>query len=149
MFPTPTERSPSDRRVLADRRARPMPLWAVVRHAGRRGGFRRRDEGHNEYVDRASARTALFATFVVLASALDAFLTLVHINRGGSEVNPVMDVVLSHGVFFFLSVKLIVTTLGVWLLAVHQLFPVGRLSLRFVAWTYVFLLFYHGFLLAR
>lgn len=52
----------------------------------------------------------------MLLSCADAFLTLQLIERGMVEVNPVMQTAIGHGVSFFISVKLLLTAFGIFVL---------------------------------
>jgi hypothetical protein len=118
----------------------------VFRVGGRRQGFRRFGEGRNRYVDRLSLRAVLLALFVVLASALDACFTLLHIEGGGQEVNPLMAAALEQGLLPFLVVKLPLTALGSIFLAIHQNFRVAWIALHVAAAAYAALLLYHAVL---
>jgi hypothetical protein len=138
----------SDRRSHADRRARPTPLWAVLRPGGRRRGFRRREEERNQYQDQPSGRIVLLVLLVVVFSALDALLTLLHIERGGFEVNPVMRWALETGMGTFVATKTVGTSVGAIFLAIHQNFPLSRVALHVVAVVYGAILGYHGILVA-
>src|SRR5687768_13378381 len=78
-------RPPSlDRRRLPDRRARPMTLWSALRWQGRCHGCRRAWEGRHVYVDCLARRTVALALLVVRGSVLEAVLTLLHLQDGGS-----------------------------------------------------------------
>lgn len=137
----------AERRGTTDRRARPTTLLGSLRPGGRRRGFRRAGEGLNRYVDRLSGPTILLSILILLASILDATLTLRHLQNGGRELNPLMHAVLEGGVALFAAVKILATGLGVIVLAIHQNYALGRLALRIAAVVYIALLGYHAFLL--
>lgn len=82
----------------------------------------------------------------MLASAFDAYFTLLHLQVGGVEANPVMLLAVERGPLFFVSVKMALTAGGCLLLAAHQLFPLGILGLRLLAGGYSILLAYHALL---
>jgi hypothetical protein len=137
----------SERRQVRDRRVGPTTLLGALRPGGRRRGFRRSGEGRDRYVDRLDAVTVFLSLIVLVASVLDAILTLRHLQNGGWELNPLMHAVLECGVPFFVGAKILATGIGVVFLAIHQNFALGRLTLRLAALVYVALLGYHAFLL--
>ena len=134
---------PPDRRRLRDRRARPTTLWSALRWQGRRTGFRRAGEGHRAYVDCLAPRVVGLAVLVSVCSALDALLTLQHLHNGGEEANPLLHLALSHSPTLFLILKSSLTGAGVWVLAVHQQFPLAARSLYTLALGYGLVLVYH------
>jgi len=135
-----------NRRLVADRRARPTPLWGTLRLRGRRRGFRRAGEARNRYVDRLSMRVVVLSLVIVILSFLDAGFTLLHLELGGWEVNPLMRLALVAGIPFFLTVKICLTGVGVVFLAAHQNFRLSWVALRCVATVYLWLLAYHIYL---
>jgi hypothetical protein len=62
---------------------------------------------------------AVILTLVML-SVLDSFLTLELINRGATEVNPVMAYYLSHGPLVFFSVKYFLTAAPILLVLTYK-----------------------------
>jgi hypothetical protein len=57
---------------------------------------------------------------MVLLSVLDAFLTLELIQRGATEVNPVMAYYLSRGPLVFFSVKYFLTAASILLVLIYK-----------------------------
>ena len=103
-----------DRRRLPDRRARPTTLWSALRWQGRRTGFRRALEGRYTYVDGLARPTVVLALFVAASSLLDALLTLLYLEDGGGEANPLMHLAIAHSQTLFLAVKIGLTGPAVW-----------------------------------
>ncbi len=136
-----------DRRAGNDRRARPTPFTAIFRWQGRRHTFRRQGEGANQHVDRPSRRTSALVVCIVTLSLLDAFFTLLHLEQGGKEINPLMALFLGLGVPMFLIAKTTLTDLGVIFLAIHENFRLGQRALNVAAVVYSILLSYHGVLI--
>jgi hypothetical protein len=87
--------------------------------------------------------------FVVICSALDALFTLLYLQQGGSEANPVMALALNQGITAFVSLKMGLTGLGTSLLAIYEHSWFGRRSLQALALTYSMLLVYHLMLFYR
>ena len=138
-----------ERRRLVDRRACPTTLWSALRWQGRRQGFRRSGEGHRAYVDCLAWRTVVLAALVYAGSILDAILTLLHLQDGGSEANPLMHLALAHSTTVFITCKLSMTGGVVWFLAVHQQFPLAARGLYGLALGYGAVLAYHLVLVWR
>ena len=137
---------PPERRWLADRRARPTPFVGVFRIRGQRRDCRRQGEGRSRYFDCVSVRTAILVLAVLILCSLDALFTLLHIQNGGQEVNPIMRLVLLGGPQFFVTIKIGTTALGVIFLAIHEHFRASCMALHCVILVYGALLAYHAFL---
>jgi hypothetical protein len=144
---TPAEMPATERRQQADRRARPTSFWGALRGNGQRKGFRRAGEAHNTYVDCPSPPVVMLLFAVLTCSILDAVLTLLFLERGGEEANPVMAFVLAYGITPFVGLKMALTGIGAWFLAAHQHFPLAFKGLCLLAGGYVLLLFIHTALL--
>ena len=134
---------PPDRRRLSDRHARPTTLWSAVRWQGRRTGFRRAGEGHRAYVDCLTLHTTGLTVVVYVCSILDALLTLLYLQDGGSEANPLMRLALVHGPNAFVAPKLSITAGAVWWLAAHQQWTLAMRGLHGLALGYGAVLVYH------
>lgn len=80
---------------------------------------------------------------ILLLNVLDAFLTLVHINQGGSEANPLMDRLIQAGEQTFLFEKTFVV--GVWLLLLvaHKHFRLARIGLWLLLGIYLGIFVFH------
>jgi hypothetical protein len=78
-----------------------------------------------------------------MGSLLDAYVTLVHIQHGGSEANPLMALALAHGPTVFVGIKMGLTGAGAWFLAAHQYFPLASTGLYGLVLGYGMLLVYH------
>lgn len=101
------------------------------------------------WAGRLAPATAALAIFIALASALDALCTLLHLEDGGIELNPVMRLALSAGVPVFLWTKTLATGLGTALLAARQDLRLAWAGLHGLAAAYAGILAYHLTLLAR
>ena len=146
---SPTPSLPSERRLQGDRRRSPTRFLSLFRLCGRRRGFRRQGEGKNQYVDCLMARIVVLTLAVVVFSSLDALFTLLHLESGAEEMNPLMRLALLGGLPVFLGLKTWGTGLGALFLAVHQNFHISWLALHGVAVAYGVLLAYHVLLFLR
>ncbi len=132
-----------DQRVIQDRRSHPTSLRSVFKYGGQRKNFRRDGEERNQYVDRPSPRTIVVTFIIFVLSTLDAVFTTIHLENGGSELNPLMDQIIQNG---FQSV-MIIKSLGIGLiacfLAAHQNFKIGIYGMHVSAAIYIVLSAYH------
>jgi hypothetical protein len=135
--------SESERRERHDRR-QCNNVWASLRLSGRRQGSRRNGEGEDTYVDHPARHVVNMACVIIVCSILDALLTLLYIERGGEEANPVMAVAIDFGMTTFVGLKMALTILGIGLLALHQNFRLGLRGLYGMTIIYLILLAYHG-----
>jgi hypothetical protein len=135
----------SERRQRPDRRKK-TTFWGSLRFGGRRRGARRVGEGEATYVDQPARRVTLLVSVILGCSILDALLTLLYIEQGGSEANPIMAVTINWGHAWFLALKMLTTIIGISMLAIHQNFCLGLRGLYGMAIIYMALLFYHGIL---
>ncbi|MCZ6795456.1 MAG: DUF5658 family protein [Planctomycetota bacterium] len=124
-----------------------MSPLSCLRFYGRRRLFRRDSEDLNSYVDCPLTGTMVLVFLVLISSIVDAYLTLDHLAAGALEANPFMSLALDSSTEFFVALKMGLTACGVVFLAVHQLFPLGRMSLRVVTIAYGALVLYHLVLL--
>ena len=82
---------------------------------------RRADEHRQPYfVDRFPASLLAFLLMLLIASLLDAVLTIRLIEAGSGEVNPVMNRLLEHGVPAFLLGKYLLTVIGLPVLLIFK-----------------------------
>lgn len=115
-----------------------------MRLSGRRRGFRRAGEGHCGMADCPLPSVIVLVLGITVFSALDALFTLLYIAHGGSEANPVMALALEYGSDVFVSLKMAVTCLGVWLLSVFQFVPLAYLVLQGLALMYMLVMGIHA-----
>ena len=141
-----TERPKQNEQRERNDRRQNHSMWNSLRFYGRREGARRWGEGQDTYVDRPRRRVTTLVYIITICSILDALLTLLYIERGGSEANPVMNLAINYGNATFVGIKMALTVLGVSFLALHQNFRSGLLSLYAMAGVYLLLLVYHGIL---
>lgn len=135
--PTPT-------RGGGDRRLRPTPrLSRFTFRGGRRRGARRRGEGEGSFVDLYGVRLLSILLWVALMNVADSFFTLVHLQHGGTEVNPVAGLLLATGLPAFVLLKSTLIALALLVLCVHKNFHLARLGIWIAAIAYTLLFLYH------
>ena len=137
-----------DRRRGKDRRQQPTPAWsAFLGYRGRKRG-RRAGENINTYVDRFSNGDVVLVITVLILNILDALFTMLWLQRGGSEANPIMAWLLEIGNSAFLVQKCLIVGLWLVLLLVHKNFRIARVGLWALTGVYSLLLLYHLFLIS-
>lgn len=105
-----------DQRVTADRR---QFTWRTVVFGfarSRRHSPRRDVDGEVIFLDWHHPWLFFLATGTMLLSCADAFLTLLLLELGMVEANPVMGVVMAYGTVAFTSTKLAMTAFGIFVL---------------------------------
>jgi hypothetical protein len=143
-----------DRRGI-DRRTNTKARFKYLLFNGRRERFRRdEDRGKAFIFDRYNQKLFLAITAILILSIIDAVLTLVVIQRGATELNPVMAYFLDHGTSTFIVAKYVLTSIGVLILLIfknvfltkikiytHSLFPcVILIFIAVIVWE-LFLIF--------
>jgi hypothetical protein len=138
-----------------DRRTNKKARLKYLLFNGRRENSRRdEDKGKVFVFDRYNQKLFLAITTILILSILDAVLTLVVIQRGARELNPVMAYFLEHGISTFIVAKYVLTSIGVLILLIfknvflsrikiytHSLFPyVILVFTTVIAWE-LFLIF--------
>jgi len=110
-------------RRIADRRTQEISPFSHYRLLGRRRELRRGDgeEAAVENLDLYPRRFMAVAVSLMLLCLMDAINTLHLLNRGASEINPVMDLLIQQDPQLFIMCKLLLTGLGmIMLMAYHN-----------------------------
>ncbi len=138
----------SDERYLKDRRECPTPALSRFTFHGRRKSFRREaDRQRGGYVDRYAPRLLVPLVMVLALNVLDILFTLMILNAGGCEVNPVVDCAIGLWGDRFWIWKFGLSSACVILLCLHSGFwPVEKVILC-IAVIYVTLALYQYSLL--
>ncbi len=128
-----------------DRRKRPTPRFSRYTLFGgrRRSGGRRPGENDGTYVDQYSARLVAAMLWIAAMNSLDSFFTLVHLQSGGIELNPVADAMLGTGRVGFVACKALLIIVPLAILTLHKNFPLARAGIWTAAGAYTLLVGYH------
>jgi Domain of unknown function (DUF5658) len=108
-----------ERRHRADRRDR--LLWSVCYgsfNPRRRAPPRRLGDSRYHSLDWHAAHLLAVAIGILLLSVVDAFLTVVLLQRGAVEVNPLMAQLVYGNVAAFAGLKMAMTSVGIVLMVV-------------------------------
>lgn len=133
----PVDRGPDRRRAPTARLSR------YTFFGGRRARPRRDEEREGSFVDVYGRRLFFVVMWVALMNIGDSFFTLVHLQAGGVELNPVAKLMLTTGRWNFVFMKSILIALALIVLAVHKNFHLARIGLWTAAGTYTCLVAYH------
>lgn len=121
-----------DLRHHPDRR---RPNWRTLLYAlgrGQRRGPRRAAEQQRPYYldTYEDPRLVLWSLGIIGCCALDAFLTLQILDRGGVEINPAMAFLLQISVPAFFYVKYLLTAVAIVFILMHVNFKVWGIPVR-------------------
>lgn len=131
-------------RMGRDRRAQPTPRLSRYSFGnGRRRAARRGHEVEGSFVDLYSPPMLLAILWIALMNAADSFFTIVHLQNGGQEVNPIAGALLGTGRAQFVLIKSAIISLALLVLCLHKNFHLARLGLWLAAVAYTCLLGYH------
>ena len=112
-----------DTRTLKDRRKQPTPAISRFTLWGRRKTFRRKeDQERGGYVDRYHSGLLILLTLAVGLTVLDALFTMMILDDGGWEINPVVrSVIQLYGNGFWIW-KFAIVSISLILLCLHSKF---------------------------
>ena len=106
-----------EQRARADRRHRVWwSVWYGSFNPRRRAPLRRQDDSGFHSLDWHSSHLLAVAIGILLLSVLDAFLTMLLLQGGANEVNPVMAALIYRSVAMFAALKMGMTSVGVMLM---------------------------------
>ncbi len=132
-----------------DRRQSPTPrISRYTFWQGRRRWVRRDQEREGTFVDVYGWKVVTMILWVAVMNVGDSFFTLLHLQYGGIELNPVAQALLGTGRWGFVFIKSFLIALALVVLAVHKNFFLARIGMWTAASTYTLLVTYHLYLLA-
>jgi Domain of unknown function (DUF5658) len=134
-------------RSTADRRARPTPMFSrYAWFGGRRVQSRRRNEEEGSFVDVYGSGLFLTVTVVAMLNFLDAFFTVLYLSYGGHELNPIVQMSLDGGLWWFISLKSVGIGFCLLFLTLTKNSLFSRVGLAVVFTGYLALLGWHAVL---
>ena len=138
----------SDRRILKDRRRHPTHGLSRFALRGRRGNFRRKDDqGTGRYVDRYGPGLLFLLVLILGLNVLDAFLTMLILEDGGSEINPVVcSAIQLYGDRFWVW-KFVMVSVPLILLCLHSKFRLVIPVLLGISAIYMTVILFQVFLI--
>jgi hypothetical protein len=131
-------------RTGQDRRGQPTPRLSRFSFGnGRRRAPRRGHEVEGSFVDLYSPSMLFAILWIALMNAADSFFTIIHLQNGGQEVNPIAGALLVTGRAQFVLLKSGIISLALLVLCLHKNFHLARMGLWLAAVAYTCLLGYH------
>ena len=108
---------------------------------------RKEDQKAGGYVDRYSPILLIFLTSIMGLNILDAFQTIILLNLGGWEVNPIVHSAMRlYGDNFWLW-KFFIASASVVFLCLHSKFRKAKPIIVFATVLYIVIVFYHFLLI--
>jgi hypothetical protein len=102
----------------------------------RRRRSRRKDDQLNSYIDWYEPWPLVASVLIILMSCLDAFLTLILLNHGATELNVLMDWLIRKDIRTFATAKIAVTAVALFVLVMHLNFNVYKvLPVRYLLYA--------------
>ena len=144
-----------ERRSGQDRRKKHIPFLKLPFFRGKRKKLRRTEDSRQITVFDYYQPTLLITILIVLSlSLLDAALTLMLLEKGAVELNPVMHYYISLGPAIFVIVKYSITALALLIILVlHAIvstrYRIGSLLLPFCGLAFGSVVIWQLYLLAR
>ncbi len=136
-----------DTRTLRDRRKNSTPAISSFTLWGRRRAFRRREgQERGGYVDRYPSALLILLTLAVGLTLLDALFTMMILEDGGWEINPVVrSVIQLYGDGFWVW-KFVIVSFSLTLLCLHSKFRLAIPVLLGITTVSIIVILYQIFL---
>jgi hypothetical protein len=148
--PIPDREDAQAERRGPDRRSRRTPRFSrYTFFGGRRRGARRVEESEGSFVDVYDPKLLIGILWIALMNAGDSFFTLIHLQSGGTEVNPIAAMLLETGRTGFVVLKSVVIAAALCVLCIHKNFQLARFGLWTAAVAYTLLFAHHLLLFAQ
>jgi hypothetical protein len=123
-----------DNRTFQDRRKKPTPILSRYAMSGRRCSFRRtEDRRRGGYVDLYGHNLFCFLLLIAGLNILDALFTVIILESGGLEINPLVRWALDSYGHSAWSLKFAVVSCGAILLCLHSHFRMAKVSIMVIA----------------
>ena len=123
-----------DNRAIQDRRKKPTPILSRYTLSGRRCSFRRaEDQRKGGYVDCYGQSLFFYLLVIAGLNILDAFFTIIILESGGWEVNPIVRWAIDSYGSNAWCLKFAVVSCGAILLCLHSHFRMAKVSIMVIA----------------
>jgi len=140
----------TDKRLVKDRRTQPTGEWSLYTFFGRRKWFRRKsDQEKAGYVDRYSKQVFFMLIMILGLNIVDSLLTMVLLDIGGKEFNPIVRSVMDlHGDRFWIW-KFTMVSASLVLLCLHRGFKLFRGIIIAISSIYLIIVLYQVYLISN
>jgi len=138
----------TERRSFRDRRSQPTPLLSRYTLWGRRKTLRRKeDQERGGYVDRYDASLLFFIVLIVGLNVLDSLFTMIILDCGGWEINPIVRSAIEVCGDQFWVWKFMIVSVNLILLCLHSRFRYVNRIILYISILYLGIIFYQVFLM--
>jgi len=139
-----------ERRKIEDRRKEPTPSWRFYTFFGRRRRLRRKpDQEKGGYSDRYSPVLFFFIVLILALNILDSLFTMILLDLGGREFNPIVrSIIALHGDQFWIY-KFLMVSGSLVLLCLHRGFKLFRGIIIVISSIYLIIVLYQIFLITH
>lgn len=134
-----------EKRFLSDRRKRPTPFISRYTFWGGQRKIIRREADRKKYnfVDVYSPHLFLMLLLLLILNISDSYLTLALIKENvATEVNPIMEFYLEYGNVSFFMVKLLITSVPLFIFCICKNFSITKASLASAIIIYLSIITY-------
>ncbi len=127
-----------------ERRKKPTPAISTYSFlGGRRHRVAAAADGKSRFVDIYSSRLAFMLLAFFFFTVVDSVSTLVYLDKGGREINPIARWMIEQGDDFFILTKGVVSGVCILFVMVHKNFKYSRVAIIFGFLFYLALTVYH------
>jgi len=138
----------TERRSFRDRRSQPTPLLSRYTLWGRRKTLRRKeDQERGGYVDRYDSKLLFFIVLIVGLNVLDSLFTMIILDCGGWEINPIVRSAIEVCGDEFWVWKFMIVSVNLVLLCLHSRFRYVNRVISYITILYLGIIFYQVFIM--
>jgi hypothetical protein len=139
-----------EKRTIEDRRKQLTPFWNLYTFFGRRRRLRRKsDQEKGRYLDRYSPVLFFFIVLILALNILDSLFTMIILDLGGREFNPIVRSIMAlHGDQFWIW-KFLMVSGSLVLLFLHRGFKLFRGIIIVISSIYLIIVLYQVFLITH
>jgi hypothetical protein len=139
-----------ERRTIGERRKQPTPSWGFYTFLGGRRSLRRKsDQERGGYTDRYSPFVFFLIILILALNVLDSLFTMIIVDLGGRELNPVVKSVMAlHGDHFWIY-KFLMASGSLVLLCLHRGVRFFRGIIIAISSIYLIIVLYQVFLITH
>jgi hypothetical protein len=95
------------------------------------------------YVDVYSLRLVILLLIFFFFTVVDSVSTLIYLDKGGREINPIAQWMIDQGDAFFILAKGVISGVCILFVMVHKNFRYSRIALFIGFFVYLVLVIYH------
>jgi hypothetical protein len=138
-----------DRRILKDRRKQSTSALSRYALGGKRRTLRRKkDQEAGGYVDRYGPKLFVCLILIISLNVIDAFQTIMLLDLGGRELNPIVRSAMQLFGDNFWIWKFFIASASVVFLCLHSRFRKAKPIIVFATIMYMVIVVYHFLLLS-